>query len=330
MNTMSAILNITIANMNTTSAAMNTTTDFNGTTGSAFLSPSNTSNVPWNLAWQSNDTWDPWVANWSPHTVPQFNKTTPKPKKQIHWTVWFLIAVGLAIIGVVICSCVLLDKYYDSEQNAVTSGQPDEPLTRRQRYHRTDHLRRRRGPFNCCATQEEKFAEDVGNQGFESECNSIEMFNIIYLIIIISLTEKICFSHWESPWECSKIEISMRSWARTSLRIKNLVKNLVKNLIKNQDLGQDRIEILIEIFNEKKSWLRFSIKISMRSCPRSWFLMRFLMRFLILNEVLDEVLDSQWGSCPRPQWDLNFGLILLRFSMRKTKFFPYGIIIIII
>ena len=178
MNTTSAVMSTMSAILNITSAAMNSTIDFNGSTESTLLSPSITSNVLWDLAWQSNNTWDPLFANWSQHTVPQFNKTTPKPKKQIHWTVWFLIAVGLAIIGVVICSCVLLDKYYDSPHNAVTPGQPDEPLTRRQRYQRTDHLRRRRGPFNCCATQEEKSAKEVGSQGFESECNSIEIFNI--------------------------------------------------------------------------------------------------------------------------------------------------------
>ena len=129
------------------------------------------------------------------------------------------------------------------------------------------------------------------------------------------LRKKFCFSHWESQWDCSKINISMRSWARTSLRIKNLI----KNLIKYQDLGQDLIGILIEILNEDFFSLRISIRISMPSCLRSWFLMRFLMRFLIFDEVLDEVLDSQWGSCPRPHWDLNFGTISLWFSMRKKN-----------
>ena len=45
----------------------------------------------------------------------------------------------------------------------------------------------------------------------------------------IALTEKNSFSHWESQWDCSKIKISMRSWARTSLRIKKLIKNLIKS-----------------------------------------------------------------------------------------------------
>ena len=62
-----------------------------------------------------------------------------------------------------------------------------------------------------------------------------------------------------------QIKISMRSWARTSLRIKNLT----KNLIKDQDLGQNLIEILIEILNEdffliqkalSKTFIYFTIK----------------------------------------------------------------------
>ena len=78
--------------------------------------------------------------------------------------------------------------------------------------------------------------------------------------------------------------------SRTSSRTSSKIKNLIKNLIKNQNLGQDLIEILIENLNERR------------------------------------ILNSQWGSCPRPHWlrsywDLNFGTISLRFSMRKTKFF---------
>ena len=44
----------------------------------------------------------------------------------------------------------------------------------------------------------------------------------------------------------------MRSWARTSLRIKNLMKNRIENQEphQNQDLGQYLIEILIKILNE--------------------------------------------------------------------------------
>ena len=115
-----------------------------------------------------------------------------------------------------------------------------------------------------------------------------------------------------------KIMISMRSWARTSLRIKNItrtsskVKNLIKNLIKNQDSQWEKI--LIENLKENLNEV----------LPRSWFFDE------VLDEVLDsqwgfdevEVLDSQWGSCPRPHWDFDFGTILLRFSMRKTKLFP--------
>ena len=115
--------------------------------------------------------------------------------------------------------------------------------------------------------------------------------------------------HWES-----------RISSKTSLRIKNLI----KNLIKNQDLGQGLIEIIIENLNADFFSLRISKRISMRSCPRSWFLMRFLMRFLTFDEVFDELLDSQWGSGPRPHWDLDFGTISLRFSMRKTIFFRKG------
>ena len=93
---------------------------------------------------------------------------------------------------------------------------------------------------------------------------------------------------------------------------------LGKNLIENQEPHQELLtSFLLRFSMRKKSSLRMSMRISMRSCPRSWFLMRFLMRFLILNKVFNEVLDSQWGSCPRPHWDLDFGTISLRFSMRK-------------
>ena len=98
----------------------------------------------------------------------------------------------------------------------------------------------------------------------------------------IPLRKKICFSHWESQWDCSKIKISMRSWARTSLRIKNLI----KNLIKNQDLGQDLIEILIEILNEDIFLIENLIE----------NLNAVLSKILIFDEVLDEVLDFWWGS----------------------------------
>ena len=77
---------------------------------------------------------------------------------------------------------------------------------------------------------------------------------------IVSLTEKNCFSHWESQWDCSKIKISIKSkwglgqephWeSRTSSRTSSRIKSLIKNLMKNRDLGQDLIEILIEILNE--------------------------------------------------------------------------------
>ena len=102
---------------------------------------------------------------------------------------------------------------------------------------------------------------------------------------IRTLTGKFLFSHWKSQWDCSKIEISMRSWARTSFRIKNLIKNLIENPEPHQEPHQT-----------SKSWAR----------PRwdshwdsQWGFFS-LMRFLILNEVFDEVLDFQWGSCPRP------------------------------
>ena len=52
------------------------------------------------------------------------------------------------------------------------------------------------------------------------------------------LWKKIAFSHWESQWDCSKIKISMRSWARTSLRIKNLIKNLIKSQEPHQEPHQ--------------------------------------------------------------------------------------------
>ena len=77
-------------------------------------------------------------------------------------------------------------------------------------------------------------------------------------------------------------------------------------VVEKSDVGR---KILNEVFFS----LRISMRISMRSCPRFWFWMRFLVRFLIFDEVLDEVLDSQWGSCPRPHWDLDFGAISLRF-----------------
>ena len=175
MNTMSAILNSTSAAMNTTSAAMNNTTDFNGTTGSTFLSPSITSNAPWDSTWQSNITWDPWVANWSDHTVSQFNDTTPEPSQTIDWLVLILIVVGLALFAFVIGSIVYLAMCYDSPDNAVTPGQTNERLTRRQRLQRTVQLSRRGGPFSCWTTKEERTVEEVGNQGFESEYNSIEI-----------------------------------------------------------------------------------------------------------------------------------------------------------
>ena len=86
-------------------------------------------------------------------------------------------------------------------------------------------------------------------------------------------------------------------------------------------LGKTSLRFSLRFPMRKKPSLRISMRISMRYCPRLWFLMRFLMRFSILNEVFDEILDSQWGSCPRPHWDLNFETISLRFSMRKTKIF---------
>ena len=97
-------------------------------------------------------------------------------------------------------------------------------------------------------------------------------------------------------WDCSKIRISMRSWARTSWRIKNPIKNLIKKKSRTSPRTSSRTSS--------------KMRISMRFCSRSWFLMRFLMRFLIFDEVLDEVLDSQWGSCPRLHWDLIEILIL--------------------
>ena len=106
--------------------------------------------------------------------------------------------------------------------------------------------------------------------------------DIVYFTETYPLRKKFSFSHWESQWNCSKIKISMRSWARTSLRIKNLI----KNLIKNQDLWQDRIEILIEILNEKK--------ILIENLNEN--LNEVLPKILIFDEVLHEVLDSQWGS----------------------------------
>ena len=77
------------------------------------------------------------------------------------------------------------------------------------------------------------------------------------------LRKNFCFSHWESQWDCSKIKISMRSWARTSLRIKNLIKNLIQNREPHSESRtSSRTSSKIKILG--KTSLRFSLRFSIR------------------------------------------------------------------
>ena len=131
--------------------------------------------------------------------------------------------------------------------------------------------------------------------------------------------KKNSISHWESQWDCSKIKISLRSWARTSLRIKNLIKNLIKNQEPHQEPHQKSRTWARPHWNShwesqwESQWgLARDLDFWWGSWWGSWFSMRFLMRFLILNKILVQDLNEILLR-------YNFGTISLRFSMRKTK-----------
>ena len=167
-------MNTTSAVRDTVSAIMNSTTDFNGTTGSILLSPSSiTSHVPWDLAWQSNNTSDPWVTTRSQHINPQFTETTPMPTGMTDLQRVFLILLVVFGVPTAIGLVGYLIHKRNNSRNRVGSGlepQPNERLTQRQRYLRSRKLkRRRRRLFNCCATRQENSTGDDGDLRLASE-----------------------------------------------------------------------------------------------------------------------------------------------------------------
>ena len=192
MNTTSAIMNTPSAIVNTTSAIMNTMTDFNETIGSTLLSPSITSNVPWDFSWQSNNTWDPWFTTWDPwvanrsqHIIAQFEDTSPIPAEEdgsYDWLWYFALAYAAIVVVCVFFGAVYRKRQKNEESPGVDPGvdqqlQLTDSLTPRQRRLRSAQLERRRGLFSCCATQ-----ESFEDHGFESEFNSNQNYNHTHIM----------------------------------------------------------------------------------------------------------------------------------------------------